>query len=187
MHDLYIEQLRALYDAEEQLRKGFPAAVSAAGAQELKDALEEQVDQSEDHASRLKELLKSARASVKPKKCAGMAGLAAELQELIESDIEAAALDAGIIACAQRIKHYEIAAYGCLCAYARLMGRDDDADILQESLDEEKEADEVFTDIADTAVNHHAHTGEAPDEEDETDEVEDKEPSERGREGEEEE
>lgn len=90
-----------------------------------------------------------------------MAGLLAELRELMEADIEPEVLDAGIIALVQRMEHYEIAAYGCVCAYARVMGREEEADILEETLDEEKEADEILTDIADTTVNQEAHTGEA--------------------------
>lgn len=160
LFDLYLDQVRELFEAEQQLRKALPAAAKAASSQELKDALEEHIDQGEEHASRLKEILDNAESSGKPKPCVGMAGLLSELNELLESDIEAEALDAGIISCAQRIEHYEIAAYGCLCAYARLMGRDDDADLLQETLDEEKESDEILTDIADTIVNHAAH-GEA--------------------------
>jgi ferritin-like metal-binding protein YciE len=170
LQDLYIAHLRELYDAEQQVRKALPAAAKTAGSQPLKDALEEHLEQGEEHVSRLKEILDGAEPGTKPKKCAGMAGLIAELQELLESDIDPEVLDAGIIASAQRIEHYEIAAYGCVCSYARLMGRDEEADILQETLDEEKEADEILTDIADTTVNHEAHTGEAREEEEEEEE-----------------
>jgi ferritin-like metal-binding protein YciE len=169
LQDLYFEHLRQLYDCEQQLRKALPAAAKAAGSQPLKDALEEHIDQGEEHLSRLKEILDSSDAGAKAKKCSGMAGLITELQELLEGDIEPEVLDAGIIAVAQRIEHYEIAAYGCVCSYANLMGRDEDADILQETLDEEKEADEILTDIADE-VNREAHTGEAHDEEEEEEE-----------------
>src|ERR1700761_3368574 len=114
LKDLYIENLRELYDCEQQLRKALAGAAKAAHNQPLKDALEEHADQGEEHASRIKEILEGARANTKPKKCTGMAGLTAELQELIGGDIEAEVLDAGIIAVVQRIEHYEIAAYGCV-------------------------------------------------------------------------
>ncbi|HWD18827.1 MAG TPA: ferritin-like domain-containing protein [Verrucomicrobiae bacterium] len=159
LHDLYIEQLRELYDAEQQLRKPLAAAAKAAASQELKDALEEHLDQSEAHLVRLKEILESLGEDPAPKKCLGMAGLAAELQEMLEADAAPEVMDVGIIGSLQRIEHYEIAAYGCLSAYARLLGREEDSDILQETLDDEKEADEILTDIADT-VNQEAHQGE---------------------------
>jgi ferritin-like metal-binding protein YciE len=167
LQDLYIEHLRELYDCEQQLRKALTAAAKAAASQPLKDALEEHADQGEEHLSRVKEILDGAGGEKKARKCVGMAGILSELQELLDADIDPEVLDAGIIAVAQRIEHYEIAAYGCVCAYARLMGRDEEADILQETLDEEKEADEILTDIADTEVNHGAHTGEAAEEEEE--------------------
>src|SRR5581483_4563374 len=167
LFDLYVDQLRELFDAEQQLRKALTAASRAATSQELKDALEEHIEQGEEHASRLKEILEGIEGGNKAKRCVGMTGLISELNELLESDIAPQALDAGIILCAQRIDHYEIAAYGGLCAWARLMGHEEDADILQESLDEEKESDEILTDIADTTVNHEAHDSEATGEEDE--------------------
>jgi ferritin-like metal-binding protein YciE len=173
--DLYLDQLRELFDAEQQLRKALAAAAKAATSQELKDALEEHIDQGEEHASRLKEILDGVEGGFKPKRCVGMAGLISELNELLESDIEPETLDSGIILCAQRIDHYEIAAYGCLCAWARLMGHEEDADILQESLDEEKESDEILTDIADTTVNHEAHEGEVAGDGDEPEEDKEKE------------
>lgn len=170
LQDLYIQQLRELYDSEQQALKGLPAAAKTAGSQPLKDALEEHLEQGEEHVSRLKEILDGADKGAKPKKCVGMAGLISELQEILEADIDPEVMDAAIIATVQRIEHYEIAAYGCVCAYARLMGRDEEADILQETLDEEKEADEILTDIADTSVNHEAHTGEAQEDEEEEEE-----------------
>jgi ferritin-like metal-binding protein YciE len=170
LQDLYIEQLRELCDCEQQLRKALPAASKAAVSQPLKDALDEHIDQGEEHLSRLKEILEQSDADTKPKKCHGIAGLVAELQEMLEADIDPEVLDAGIISVVQRIEHYEIAAYGCVCSFARLMGRDEDADILQESLDEEKEADEILTDIADTEVNQAAHGGETRETEEEEEE-----------------
>jgi ferritin-like metal-binding protein YciE len=172
LQDLYFEQLRELFDCEQQLRKALPAAAKAATSQPLKDALDEHVDQGEEHLSRLKEILEETEAGAKPRRCPGVTGLISELQELLETDIEPPVLDAGIIALTQRIEHYEIAAYGCVSAWARLMGRDDEADLLQETLDEEKEADEILTDIADTEVNHHAHDGEADADEEEEEEEE---------------
>ena len=170
LQDLYIENLRELYDCEQQIRKALPAAAKAATHQPLKDALEEHIDQGEEHLSRLKEVLEAADADLKPKKCVGISGLISELNELLESDIDPEVLDAGIIAVVQRIEHYEIAAYGCASAFARVMGLEDEADLLCETVNEEKEADEILTDIADTDVNPTAHGEEVENEEEEEEE-----------------
>ena len=177
LHELYLEQLRALFDAENLLLKELPLAAKAATRQELRDALDEHCDQCEEHVRRLKKIFEREGANPKGRKCTGMDGLIAEMHEWIDAAVEPELLDAALIGCVQRIEHYEIAAYGCACAYARLMSREDAAQWLEETLDEEKEADEILTDVADNTVNRRAHQGEGAEEEEEeeADEKEEKE------------
>lgn len=163
LNDLYIDQLRDLFDAENQLVKALPTVIKTATNQELKNAVEDHLEQTKEHVSRLAKIFESADQNPKGKKCAGMAGLIDECKELIDEDIEPEVLDAGLIACAQRVEHYEIAAYGCCVTYAKLLGKEEDADQLQQTLDEEKEADETLTDIAESTINveaaESAHAG----------------------------
>src|SRR4051812_2120257 len=112
LHDLHIEELRDLYDAENQLVKALPQIAKAATNDELKSAIEEHLEQTKEHVSRLDKIFENAGESPKGKKCAAMNGLIEEGKELIEEDIEPEVLDAGIIMAAQKVEHYEIASYG---------------------------------------------------------------------------
>ena len=159
LHDLYIDQLRDLYDAENQIIKALPQLAKAASNEELKNAAEEHLEQTKEHVNRLEKVFGNANISPKGKKCQGMSGLIDECKEMIDEDIESEVLDAGLIACAQRIEHYEIAAYGCVCTYAKLLGNEEDADLLQQTLDEEKETDETLTDLAESTINAEAAEG----------------------------
>ena len=153
LQDLYIEELRDLYSAETQLLKALPKMAEAASAEELRAAFEEHLDQTKEHVERLNQVFQSLGTSGKGKKCKGMEGLIEEAEELIEEDADPDVLDAGLIAAAQRVEHYEIAVYGCVCTYAKLLGRDEELDLLGQTLDEEKEADETLTDVAESTIN----------------------------------
>jgi ferritin-like metal-binding protein YciE len=166
LEDLYLEELRDIYDAESQLVKALPTFAKSASSDELRNAFEDHLEQTKEQVERLEQVFKNAEASSKGKKCKGMAGLIEESKELLEEDAEPDVLDAGLIAAAQRIEHYEIAVYGCLVTYARLLEKEDDADLLEQSLDEEKETDELLTEIAESTINIEA----AEEEEDEDEE-----------------
>jgi ferritin-like metal-binding protein YciE len=152
LQDLYLDELRDIYDAETQLAKAIPQMIKAATSAELESALEEHLDQTKEHVGRLEQIFDNHGESPKGKKCKGMSGLIEEAKEFL-GEAEDEVLDAGMIAAAQRIEHYEIAVYGCLATYANLLGNDDEAELLQQTLDEDKEFDETLTDIAESTIN----------------------------------
>src|SRR5271168_152142 len=145
---LYIEELRDLYNAENQLVKALPKMAKAATAEELQTGFEEHLEQTKGHVSRLEEIFKALGESPKGKKCKGMEGLIKEGAEIIDEEIAPAELDAGLISAAQRVEHYEIAGYGCVSTYAKLLGEDAAASLLRETLEEEKKTDEKLTQLA---------------------------------------
>ena len=153
LHDLYLEELRDLYSAETQLVKALPQVAKKVTSEELRSAIEEHLEQTEEHVSRLEEIFEKHDESPKGKKCAGMEGLIDETKEMMGEDAQEDVLDAGIIAALQRGEHYEIAVYGTVVTYANLLGHEEDADLLQQTLDEEKEADQTLTDIAESSIN----------------------------------
>lgn len=167
LQDLYIEELRDIYNAENQLVKALPKVAEAASSEELRSAIEDHLDQTKEHVERLEQIFESLGESAKGKKCKAMEGLIEEANETMEEDIADAVLDAAIIAAGQRIEHYEISVYGTLATFAKLLGREDDADLLGQTLDEEKEADETLTDIAESTINVEASEGEEEEEEEE--------------------
>ncbi len=168
LHELYVEELRDLYSAETQLVKGLPKIATAATSDELRASLEDHLEQTKEHVTRLEEIFESLGESPKGKKCKAMEGLLKEGDELLEEDIAEHVLDAALIAACQRVEHYEIAVYGTLATFAKLMGREEDVDLLGQTLDEEKEADETLTDIAESTINIEAE--EAGDSEEEVEE-----------------
>jgi ferritin-like metal-binding protein YciE len=145
---LYIEELRDLYSAETQLVKALPKMANAASSEDLRAGFEEHLGQTKEHAARLEKILKALGESAKGKKCKGMEGLIKEGSEMIEEDPAPEELDAGLISAAQRVEHYEIAGYGCVSTYAKLLGEDEAASLLRRTLQEEKETDEKLTQLA---------------------------------------
>jgi ferritin-like metal-binding protein YciE len=145
---LYIEELKDLYSAETQLVKALPKMANAASSKDLRAGFEEHLGQTRDHVARLERILKALGESAKGKKCKGMEGLIKEGSEMIEEDPAPEELDAGLISAAQRVEHYEIAGYGCVSTYARLLGEDEAASLLKLTLEEEKETDEKLTQLA---------------------------------------
>jgi ferritin-like metal-binding protein YciE len=145
---LYVEELKDLYSAETQMVKALPKMIKAATSEDLRTGFEEHLEQTKRHVSRLEEIFKALEESPKGKKCKGMEGLIKEGGEMIEEGLAPEELDAGLISAAQRVEHYEIAGYGCVSTYAKLLGEDDAAALLRETLEEEKKTDEKLTQLA---------------------------------------
>ena len=155
---LYVDQLRDMYNAEKQLTKALPKMAKAASNRELRTALEEHLEVTKRQVERLEEVFRGLGRPATGKTCQGMAGLIEEGREILEEDFEPDVLDAGIIAAAQKVEHYEIASYGTLRTFAETKGDTKSARILQEILEEEKEADRRLTDLAESSINVEAET-----------------------------
>jgi ferritin-like metal-binding protein YciE len=150
LRDLFIEELKDLYSAENQIIKALPKMIKAATSEELKSGFEEHLEQTKGHVERLEQIFSALDESPKGKKCKGMEGLLEEGKDLMEEDAEAEVLDAGLIAAAQHVEHYEIAGYGCVRTYADLLGNKKAAQLLQKTLDEEKQTDQKLTKLAES-------------------------------------
>ena len=149
---LYIDELKDLWSAEKQILKALPRMIRAAGDKDVKRAFTQHERQTRQHVTRLERIFKQLDASPRGKKCVGMEGLLEEGAELIKEKPDQDVLDAGLISAAQHVEHYEMAGYGTVRTWARLLGRDDQADLLQQTLDEEGETDKLLTSLAE-AVN----------------------------------
>jgi len=166
LRDLYVEQLRDLYDAENQLIKALPKMAQEATSEDLRSALEEHLEVTRQQASRLEQIFEQIGDKAKGEKCKGMEGLIKEGSEVLEEDMDEDVKDAAIIAAAQRVEHYEIAGYGTVRTYANLLGENEAAGLLEQSLEEEKEADQTLNDIAEH-INVEAKEAEGEREEEE--------------------
>lgn len=153
LEDLYVEELKDLYSAEHQLLKALPRMAKAATALKLSRAFESHLRQTRGHVTRLEKIFKKLGGSPKGKKCKAMEGLLAEGKELMGEDAEPAVMDAALIGAAQRVEHYEMAGYGCARTYARLLGHNEAADLLQKTLDEEGATDKALTELAEKSIN----------------------------------
>jgi ferritin-like metal-binding protein YciE len=149
LNELFVEQLRDLYDAENQLIKALPKMAEGANSDELRQGFEEHLEQTKGHAQRIEQIFEQLGEKVKGKKCKGMEGLLKEGSETLEEDIsDENVQDAAIIAAAQRVEHYEIAGYGTARTFANLLGQDEAASLLEQTLEEEKETDAKLTQLA---------------------------------------
>jgi len=148
LKELYVDELKDLYNAENQLVKALPKMAKAASSEELRAGFEEHLEQTKSHVQRLEQIFEMLDESPKGKKCKGMEGLIEEGSEIMEEDFEGALLDAALIGAAQRVEHYEIAAYGTVRAFAEELGESEHASLLAETLEEEKETDEKLTELA---------------------------------------
>jgi ferritin-like metal-binding protein YciE len=148
LEDLFLLELRDMYDSEKRLVKALPKMAKAASSQGLRSAFEEHLEQTKQHVSRLETIFQQMNQQAKTKKCEAMIGIIEEEEELIEADGEANAKDAALIAGGQKAEHYEIASYGCLVTWAQQMGHNQCADLLQQTLSEEKAADQKLTGLA---------------------------------------
>jgi ferritin-like metal-binding protein YciE len=159
LKSLYVDELRDLYSSEQQLIKAIPKMAKAANSDELRKGFERHLEQTRGHATRLEQILTALGEPVKGKKCKGMAGIVAEGGEMMSEDFEGALMDAALISAAQRVEHYEIAAYGAVHAYATLMGESEAAALLQQTLDEEKETDQKLTELSEEINSEAFGTG----------------------------
>jgi len=156
LRDLYVDKLKDLYSAENQIIKALPRMIKAATSPELQQALQEHLNVTETHAQRLDEIILNLGERAKGKKCVGMEGVLEEGKELFKEKIDPEVLDAGIIAAAQSVEHYEIAGYGTARTWAMLLGHEEAAELLQQTLDEEKDADQTLTALAENMINEMA-------------------------------
>lgn len=156
LHDAFLEELRDVYDAEKQLTKALPKLAKAASSDELRAAFEEHLEQTKGHVERLEQVFETLDTKAKGKHCKGIAGILEEGKSTLEEDFDGSILDAVLIAGGQRVEHYEIAAYGTLAAWARVMGHSDAADLLEQTLEEEKAADQKLNRIAEGSINRQA-------------------------------
>ena len=146
---LYVDELRDVYSAEKQLTKALPKMAKAANSEELRAGFTVHLEQTNGHVERLEQIFEALGERAGGKKCLGMEGLIAEGSEVIEDDFEGDVMDAALISAAQRVEHYEIAAYGALCAFAELLGDPQQAALLRETLKEEKQTDEKLSELSD--------------------------------------
>lgn len=163
--ELYIDELKDIYSAENQLVKALPKLAKAATSEELKKGFLEHLEQTKGHIARLEEVFEALEESPKGKKCKGMEGLIEEGSEAIEEDFEGAVKDAALIGAAQRVEHYEIAAYGTAISFAEALGETEQAKILGETLEEEKETDEKLSELSETINAEAVESGEQEEEE----------------------
>jgi ferritin-like metal-binding protein YciE len=145
---LYVDELKDLYSAENQLVKALPKMAKAASSEYLRKGFEKHLEQTQGHVARLEQIFRSLQESPKGKKCMGMEGLIKEGSEVIGEDFEGAVMDAALIGAAQRVEHYEIAAYGTVREFAKILDEPKHASLLEETLNEEKETDEKLTDLS---------------------------------------
>jgi ferritin-like metal-binding protein YciE len=167
LHDAFIDELRDTYDAERQLTKALAKLAKAATAPELREAFETHLEETHGQIERLEQVFASLDEKVRGKHCDGIAGIIEEGKSIMEEDFDETTMDACLIAAGQRAEHYEMAAYGTLIAWARAMGHTEATDLLQETLDEEKAADEKLSDLAEGGINQGAADAAHPEEDQE--------------------
>jgi ferritin-like metal-binding protein YciE len=156
LKDLYLEQLRDLYDAETQLVEALPKMAEAASSHDLQQAFNLHLQQTREHVNRLERIFKKLNEKPTGQTCQGMKGLIKEGEEMIKSKSDPEVKDAGLIAAAQRVEHYEIAGYGTVRTYAELLGDDEAVRLLEKTLQEEEETDDKLTELAESHINAEA-------------------------------
>lgn len=153
LHDLYVDQLKDLYSAEQQILKALPQMAEAATSPKLAKAFHDHLEETKDQVGRLEKIFALLTVSPEGKTCKAMEGLLEEGEDVLTEDADPSVRDVALIAAAQRVEHYEMAGYGCVRTFARLLGEDSAADLLQETLDEEGAADKRLTQLAETVIN----------------------------------
>jgi len=156
LQKLYTGELRDLYNAENQLLKALPKMAKAASSEELKEAFEKHLEQTKGHVKRLEQVFEELDEKPKGKTCRAMKGLIEEGSEILQQEGEESILDAGIIVAAQKVEHYEIASYGSVRTFAHLLGQNKAAELLQTTLDEESETNELLNRLATSTINPEA-------------------------------
>jgi ferritin-like metal-binding protein YciE len=170
LHDAFLDELRDLYNAEKQLTRALPKMAKAATSAALVDAFESHLQETLGQIERLEQVFESLGETARGKQCDGIAGIIEEGKDIMSEDFDEATMDASLIAAGQRAEHYEMAAYGTVLAWAKAMGHREAAKLLQQTLDEEKAADEKLSSLAESGINERAAAG-AHDEEDATEPV----------------
>jgi ferritin-like metal-binding protein YciE len=160
LKELYVDELRDIYNAENQLIKALPKMAEAATSEELREGFEKHLEQTKEHAKRLEQIFSELGEKPTGKKCKAMEGLVAEGSEMIEEDFEGEVKDAGLISAAQRVEHYEIAAYGTVRNFASVLGEQSAVSLLEKTLNEEKETDEKLTELSE-GINAEAASNES--------------------------
>jgi ferritin-like metal-binding protein YciE len=181
LHEAFVHEIRDIYDGERQITKALPKMIKKATSEELRSALEEHLEQTQGQIQRLEQVFASLDESVRGKRCEGVAGLVEEAKAIMEEDMDDAAMDAALIGAGQKVEHYEMATYGTLVAWARAMGHEEAAELLQQTLDEEKAADEKLNSIAEGGLNQEAADMAHPEEEEDEEEEEDDDTSSQSR------
>ena len=153
LKDLYIHELKDLFSAEQQIVKALPKMAKAASNKELVAGFQEHLEQTKQHAQRLEQILSSHKQTTRGPKCKGMEGVVAEGAEMIEEEADVEVKDAGLIAAAQRVEHYEMAGYGTARTYAELLGDKEGAKLLALTLEEERQTDQKLSQLAKSAIN----------------------------------
>src|SRR6476660_2119079 len=171
LHDAFIDELRDAYDAEKQLTKALPKMARAASSPDLRAAFEHHLEETRGQIERLEQVFESLDEKVRGKHCDGIAGIIEEGNNVMQEDFDEATMDACLIAGGQRAEHYEMAAYGTLVAWAGAMGHAEAADLLQQTLDEEKAADQKLSSLAESGINRDAADAAHPEEDDEDEAV----------------
>ena len=159
LQDLLVENLKDLYSAEKQILKALPRVAKSAENDQLRKALTDHIKETEGQVLRLERVLGKMGESTRGKKCKGMEGLLEENKEMMEEDGAPDVIDAGLIVGCQKVEHYEIAGYGSAVTFAKLLGDDESADLLAQSLDEEEKADKRLSEIAESSINIQAAQG----------------------------
>jgi len=148
LNDLFLDTLKDIYFAEKQILKALPKMAKASYSEDLRNGFEEHLEQTHGHVHRLEEIFAMLDEKAGGKKCVGMEGIIQEGAEVIDGDFADDVKDAALISAAQRVEHYEIAAYGTVCAHADLLGESDQAGLLRQTLEEEKETNEKLTELS---------------------------------------
>ena len=156
LQDLLVEQLKDLFSAENQLIKALPKMAKGASSPDLRGGFEEHLEQTKGQLDRLERIFENVGEKPKGKKCAAMEGLIEEGEEMVSNAKDSPILDAGLIAAAQKVEHYEMASYGCARTWAEQLGHDEAAGLLQETYEEEKATDEKLTELAKQTINQEA-------------------------------
>jgi ferritin-like metal-binding protein YciE len=167
MQDLFLNELKDVYNAEKQLVRALPRMAKAADSPELQQAFTKHLRETEGHVQRLERIFRSLGETPRGKKCKGMEGLVEEGKEILEEDGASEVIDAALISAAQRVEHYEIAAYGCLRTYAQLLGMNDADKLLQQTLQEEEATDKALTALGEGGINQAAVAAGAEEDEEE--------------------
>ncbi|KAA5547968.1 YciE/YciF ferroxidase family protein [Adhaeribacter rhizoryzae] len=153
LNDLFVHQLKDLYGAEQQLLKAMPKMQAKTTSKDLQQAFTKHMEETQNQVKRLEQVFQALGIKPEAEKCKAMEGILKEAEEFMTFDADKAVMDAGLIACAQRVEHYEIAGYGTACTYAKFLGHTEALNLLQETLSEEKKTDEKLSYLAETSIN----------------------------------